>query len=218
MDSFMPLLLSLMLFAVIHSLAADFQFKKRVMAYFGEKKVKGCYRFFYTVTSILMTAIIVAVYISSPGLTLYTPSSPVTRKILHIFQFFGVFLLFASLKKIDLQTFTGIKQFRAYRKNGEIIEGLEGFGGPVKEKLIVSGVFGWVRHPVYLGIILIILPEPDISLKSFILRTVLTVYCIIGAIFEESRMKIEFGEAYKEYSKKVPMFIPCFRLSSLKER
>jgi protein-S-isoprenylcysteine O-methyltransferase Ste14 len=38
---------------------------------------------------------------------------------------------------------------------------------------------------------------------------VLTIYLVVGAILEERKLVAEFGEAYREYQGKVPMFVPA---------
>jgi protein-S-isoprenylcysteine O-methyltransferase Ste14 len=40
----------------------------------------------------------------------------------------------------------------------------------------------------------------------------LTVYILIGALFEERKLLREFGEAYAEYRRRTPMLIPWFRI------
>jgi protein-S-isoprenylcysteine O-methyltransferase Ste14 len=43
---------------------------------------------------------------------------------------------------------------------------------------------------------------------DIIVNIILTIYVIIGTILEEKKLILEFGEAYKQYQKKVPMLIP----------
>lgn len=38
-----------------------------------------------------------------------------------------------------------------------------------------------------------------------------TLYMIIGAVFEERKLRAEFGAAYDEYAHRTPMLIPGFR-------
>ena len=48
-------------------------------------------------------------------------------------------------------------------------------------------------------------PYTDVNLVS---RIILTLYLIVGTLHEEYRLRRQFGEAYRQYSSRVPMFIP----------
>ncbi len=78
--------------------------------------------------------------------------------------------------------------------------------------LIKSGIYRWIRHPAYLGAILIFLGIPVMlsSLLGFIVMFLL-VPCLLHRIKLEERMLIErFGIEYQEYlwhSKKLIPFL-----------
>jgi protein-S-isoprenylcysteine O-methyltransferase Ste14 len=42
---------------------------------------------------------------------------------------------------------------------------------------------------------------------------VLSVYIIIGCILEERKLLAEFGDAYRQYQRQVPMLVPLPRFS-----
>lgn len=79
-------------------------------------------------------------------------------------------------------------------------------------ELMITGIHKIVRHPMYAGTfvfiwgLLIIFPY----LSVLLVDTVITVYTLIGLHFEEQKLEIEFGNAYKVYKKQVPMLIPKF--------
>lgn len=80
--------------------------------------------------------------------------------------------------------------------------------------LIREGAFGLVRHPVYLGEILFYL-----ALLMFSLSLASAAIWFLGIIFMhyisryEERLLIDyFGEEYRAYMNKVPMWIPKIRL------
>ncbi|MBN2009996.1 isoprenylcysteine carboxylmethyltransferase family protein [candidate division KSB1 bacterium] len=84
--------------------------------------------------------------------------------------------------------------------------------GEVREKpeVITKGLFGIVRHPVYLSAILLYLGFISFSLS---LLSVMVWVVIIGfyhflARYEERLLLVEFGEEYETYMKRVPMWIP----------
>ncbi|MDH4209840.1 MAG: isoprenylcysteine carboxylmethyltransferase family protein [candidate division WOR-3 bacterium] len=85
------------------------------------------------------------------------------------------------------------------------------FGEERKEPAVItSGVFGRVRHPVYLGCILFYL-----GMVVFTLSIFSAVVCVVIMIFyhyiskhEERLLLNKFGKEYEEYMKSVPMWIP----------
>ena len=78
--------------------------------------------------------------------------------------------------------------------------------------LITTGIFARVRHPMYLGIILIYLGYMlgTMSLLS-ILPWLLIVYLYAKmADHEERVLEEQFGKEYLEYKRRVPKWIPKF--------
>jgi protein-S-isoprenylcysteine O-methyltransferase Ste14 len=81
--------------------------------------------------------------------------------------------------------------------------------------LAVTGAYSYVRHPQYVGFILVmfgfLLQWPTIlTLAMF---PVLTVMYVKLARTEEQNARSEFGDAYARYAAEVPGFIP--RLSRI---
>ena len=76
--------------------------------------------------------------------------------------------------------------------------------------LVTTGPYGYVRHPQYVGFILVmfgfLLQWPTIlTLAMF---PVLTVMYVRLARTEEQDAKAEFGDAYDKYASEVPGFLP----------
>ncbi len=76
-----------------------------------------------------------------------------------------------------------------------------------------SGLHKYMRHPLYSGTLLFVwglfLFFPFLS--NLIASVILTVYVLLGISFEEKKLFIEYGEAYRKYSKAVPKLIPKFK-------
>jgi methanethiol S-methyltransferase len=70
------------------------------------------------------------------------------------------------------------------------------------------GPFRLVRHPLYLFSILMIWSCPDLTTDRLLFNFMWTVWIVIGAFLEERDLVAEFGDIYREYRRKVPMFIP----------
>lgn len=86
------------------------------------------------------------------------------------------------------------------RKKGRIEEGIN------KETLVESGMYAFVRHPEFLGHIVIIMALILIAQHwiSMIIATALIVLLCFAMVEEEKRNIEKFGEAYKDYMRRVP--------------
>jgi len=78
------------------------------------------------------------------------------------------------------------------------------------EKLVTNGIYRHIRHPQYTGIILIITAWVFAwpTLPTLIMWPVLVFVYYRLARREENFMLKKFGKAYRDYMKKVPMFLP----------
>ena len=77
-------------------------------------------------------------------------------------------------------------------------------------EIFQDGVFGIVRHPIYLGAILAYLGLTllTLSLAALALWVIILVFYMTISRFEEKLLVERFGEAYLEYMERVPMLIP----------
>jgi len=79
-----------------------------------------------------------------------------------------------------------------------------------KNTLQQTGLHKYVRHPLYLGTLLFIwglfLIFPLVS--NLIAAIIISLYVLFGIRLEEKKLRIQFGESYIEYAKRVPMLIP----------
>jgi len=75
----------------------------------------------------------------------------------------------------------------------------------------VAGPYRWVRHPLYAFMIIMIWSCPDLTRDRLLFNLLWTVWIVIGSYFEESDLVVEFGDAYREYQKRVPMFVPLLK-------
>ena len=75
-----------------------------------------------------------------------------------------------------------------------------------KGDLVESGIYAFVRHPEFLGHMLIIFALVIISQHwiSLIIGVILIILLCFAMIEEEKRNIEKFGEAYKDYMKRVP--------------
>ena len=83
-------------------------------------------------------------------------------------------------------------------------------------ELVTKGIYGFVRHPQYLGLILILVA---FNIQWPTLLTLLMAPLLIVAYVRQSRredaaLKVRFGAAFARYAARVPAFIPRFRRRS----
>lgn len=79
-----------------------------------------------------------------------------------------------------------------------------------KDELITEGIFRHVRHPMYLGILLIYLALIFLSISLISTVTWIVIILIYNrlASYEENELEKLFNVKYLEYKKKVPKWIP----------
>jgi len=167
---------------------------------FAKKKLGGSFRFyrlFYNVVS-LVTLIPLVYYFHT------LREAPVFRweGSLVIVQVFllavSVYLFVAGGKHYSWARFLGISQVKAGRAGSSLAD---------SSTFVVSGIHRIIRHPWYLGGILIVWAQ-DMSASTILINMVISVYFMIGAVLEERKLVIEFGEKYREYQRSVSMLFP----------
>lgn len=105
---------------------------------------------------------------------------------------------------------------------GLIIAGWKKIYKAKTEDLVTYGVYASVRHPQYSGIVLAALGTfihwP--TLPTLLMLPILIIVYYRLARREEKEMEKKFGETYREYKRKTPMFLPSSKelLREIKKR
>ena len=76
------------------------------------------------------------------------------------------------------------------------------------QQIMAKGPYGWVRHPLYLFLIVMIWSSPVLTLDRLLFNIMWTFWIVIGTYLEDRDLHREFGSQYHEYSSQVPMLIP----------
>ncbi|WP_321471807.1 NnrU family protein [uncultured Paludibaculum sp.] len=76
---------------------------------------------------------------------------------------------------------------------------------------IVRGPYRWVRHPWYLGAILLFWSSTDITSDRLLFNILWTGWIYVATRWEEADLLKDFGCAYEAYRRQVPMLIPWRR-------
>ena len=185
------LILVMVLWGVFHSLLASTGIKDLFRRAFGNGFMK-LYRLLYNIYAVISVLPVAYLMLVLPDKNLYHASPP-WDYILRVGQGASVFLLFVATFQTDILSFAGLRQLFKEEKNG---------------KLITAGLYRFVRHPLYTFSLLILWLSPNMSPNSLVVYLALTIYVLVGIIFEERKLLREFGQEYAEYRSSTPMLVP----------
>ena len=73
---------------------------------------------------------------------------------------------------------------------------------------MVRGPYRWVRHPLYSSAIVLLWTSPDVTLDRLLFNVLWTAWIYVGARLEERDLVQDFGEAYRDYQRRIPMLVP----------
>jgi protein-S-isoprenylcysteine O-methyltransferase Ste14 len=79
--------------------------------------------------------------------------------------------------------------------------------------IVTSGVFNIVRHPMYFGSVILFFSFAILSnsILAFLVWIVICFFYYFISRHEEKLLINKFGDKYREYQEKVPMFIPFIK-------
>jgi hypothetical protein len=120
------------------------------------------------------------------------------RLAVHSVQAVGLAITLASARLLDVFDLGGVRQVLAARR-GSVVR------PHVAEGTITRrGPFGWVRHPIYLGWLLMTLPAPTMTAGRLVFALVSSLYLLVAIPWEERSLAAEHGQAYRDYQRLVP--------------
>jgi protein-S-isoprenylcysteine O-methyltransferase Ste14 len=196
--------LAFLLFAVIHSITAATKFKLACREIFGDSFMRAWYRAFYSAVSFITAAVAFLFIHRAPDHAIWTAPGRLRWAMFCVQAAGFVFGLFA-FEHLDAGEFLGYKQVGRYLARGEAGGNIEGL---TQQELVMTGVYGIVRHPLYLAGIMIFTFNPRITVNSLTVTALADAYFLFGVFMEERRLARLFGEQYREYRRRVPMMIP----------
>ena len=82
---------------------------------------------------------------------------------------------------------------------------------PAEEKLLVTGPYRYVRHPLMACLLALLWAQPVMTPTLALLCGGLTGYIALGLMLEERDLLRRFGKAYADYSRRVPALVPWRR-------
>jgi protein-S-isoprenylcysteine O-methyltransferase Ste14 len=193
--SFLIILSSVLLYGAIHSLLASLGVRNWVHKQIGSP-MSRLYRLFYNVFAVLSFLPVMVLVGVLPDRGIYQIQFPWL-----VFSLAGqgmaILVLIYGLLQTGIWSFLGLQQL--VKPNQHL---------DVRDELVVYGLYRWVRHPLYSAGLLFIWFTPLMTSNVLALNLGLSMYILIGAVLEERKMIVKYGEAYRRYSRQTPMLIP----------
>jgi protein-S-isoprenylcysteine O-methyltransferase Ste14 len=189
----LAILLSVLVYGFVHSLLASLEIKALVRNWIGPG-VDRWYRLAYNFFGVFTFLPVLALSATLPDRMVY--SVPAPWLYLMVFgQFVAVVILAIGVKQTGAWSFLGFSQF---------LEGKE----EAAPRLVTGGLYRWMRHPLYTAGLLFIWLAPVMSGNLLALNLGITIYLVVGALYEERKLVRVFGEKYIQYREQTPMLIP----------
>ena len=183
----------LSVFAVQHSVMARPAFKRIWTKIIPEAAERSTYVLFSNL------AMIAFFFFWEPmGGSIWTVTSEPLRIAIIGLYFVGWAVLFYATWLINHFDLFGLRQVW-YNLRGQT---------PPEMKFRVPGMHKWVRHPIYVGWLIIFWSTPTMTAAHLLFAVMTTAYILIAIQFEEKDLVDEFGDDYRNYQQDVGMLLP----------
>lgn len=123
--------------------------------------------------------------------------------LLYAVQAAGVLLVLRASGRLDVLELAGIRQVQAARRVRHTVDAAEPPRAGSANPLQMSGPYRFVRHPVYLGWVMMVFGAPLMTTDRLAFATISTLYLMIATPLEERALRQAFGESYAEYARRV---------------
>jgi protein-S-isoprenylcysteine O-methyltransferase Ste14 len=117
-------------------------------------------------------------------------------------QLAGMWLSLRGAAVIDAFDLAGVRQVLSPKPQ---------IPNPKSQEFKTDGPYGWVRHPIYLGWVLLVFGVGTMTMTRLVFAVVSSVYLLIAIPFEERTLRAHSKGAYDDYIRRVPWkLIPRF--------
>ncbi len=199
-SSFWWVMAGVALYGLLHSWLASHTAKRWAEQRFGIA-AQRFFRLFFIFFAILSAPPLLLLPTLLPDQPLYRIPFPWLILTLALQAAAGIGLL-ASVGLTGMASFLGLSQ---------VSDPMPLLSRSDASQLVKRGFYRYVRHPIYSFSFVLIWLMPVVSWNTLALMIGLTVYTFIGTVFEERKLRAEFGEAYEQYRKRTPMVMPKLR-------
>ena len=206
-----PSVAAFAVFGLLHSVAAQEPFKNALARWTGSIFVDHFWRLVYCGLSFwaLYYGVAALHWARNVEYDVWLIAYPAWLwRLVVVLHLASIALIYIAFLQSDYLEFLGFKQ--AWRGLLVIFGGAGGrpdmklFG---THRLVVSGAYRWVRHPMLAGGLLFMLTSGP-SLNNLVYTVMYTAYMVIGGYYEERRMIKIFGEDYRRYRRRVGAYFP----------
>ena len=174
-------------FALHHSLAARWSFKRRLSRLVPDVLERSCYTW---IASLLFIGVCAA-WQAVPG-ELYRLTGPASL-VGYGVQLAGIVLTVRSSARLDVLDLAGIRAVLT-----------ASHGRPAaRVPLVTRGLYGFVRHPLYFSWMLLVFGAPHMTFTRLVFALVSTGYLAIAIPMEERGLIRTFGADYRSYQQQV---------------
>lgn len=181
------------LFAVQHSVMARSWFKNWLTSHIPESAERATYVLFSNIAMILLFA-----YWEPMGGIIWQIESKWAQQLVMTSYILGwITVLIATFLINHFELFGLAQPWNRISNNTKS-----------QPKLIKPFLYKFVRHPIYLGWLIIFWSAQTMTLAHLVFSLMCTAYVFVGIYFEEIDLIGEFSSEYAEYQKDVPMIIP----------
>lgn len=167
-------------FALHHSFFARARVKTAMASIVRDDLLRSVYVW---IASLLLIAVCIF-WRPVGGLLYHTTGAIVVAHL--VVQLAGLFLITWSVRAIDPLELAGIRRPSAD-----------------PSELVSRGVYGLVRHPLYLGWILIVFGAAHMTGDRFTFAAISTTYLLLAIPWEERSLERTFGQSYRSYQQQV---------------
>jgi protein-S-isoprenylcysteine O-methyltransferase Ste14 len=159
--------------------------------------LQGTHRLFYILFSLISLIPVLWFQYSLPQQLLFSFAGP-WRILQAILLLYAAVMFYGGKQVYDSDYFLGLTQWRSYRNNQQ--------SPPLR--FSCQGILRYVRHPWYSGGLAFLWGLGPLTDVTLMVRTILTIYLLIGTVLEERKLVRELGIPYQDYCRRVPMLIP----------
>jgi protein-S-isoprenylcysteine O-methyltransferase Ste14 len=180
-------------FAVQHSVMARPAFKTWLTRFMPESAERSTYILFSGLALVLLM-----VFWQPMGMNVWDVQNSVGRIMLYSLYGLGWVILVGSTFVLNHFDLFGLRQVWLNFRNRPYTH--LNFATP--------GPYRFVRHPIYVGWIMLVWAAPTMSAAHLAFALATTVYIVIAIQFEEKDLISIHGDTYTEYRRRTPMLIP----------
>jgi hypothetical protein len=137
------------------------------------------------------------------------------RAFLYLVQIAGIAFTLQSASRLDVWDLAGVRQVRAACGESRAAVPPDGSraamptlearapGTAASAPLEVRGPYRWLRHPIYLGWVLLVFAAPTMTAGRLLFAAISTAYLVVAIPIEERSLVQEFGQSYRDYQGRV---------------